>query len=361
MDNYYKNFNDQFADATDETVTEEVIEVIAKVATKEVEAQKAENSDDEDSSKKPKTFRKNYVNFLDILTNPQPPTEFFVDQIMPESVVTLLGAHGGVGKTTLSLYLAICIAAGKPFLGLKTKQAKTLFYSAEDDSDQLRRQMERAVRRLSIDPAELNKHLTIIDRSHEDSALWIEKSVGGVKMGVPHQNYYTLKETIEEEKSVVVIIDNASDIYAADEIKRDQVRGCIRALANLIQPQKGAILLDAHVNKETAKAKEGKSVEGYSGSTAWHNSVRSRLFMRESEEFEDELILEHQKSNRGKKANPMRLKWHDGVIDSVDVINSSAKNRNGETYSDLKGRVDQSAKKTNGRVVQKVTSMPWNQ
>ncbi len=109
--------------------------------------------------------------------------------------------------------------------------------------------------------------------------------------------------------SQIVILDNASDVYAADENNRAQVRSFIRHLNRLIRPMMGAVLLLAHVDKLTART---GGTQGYSGSTAWHNSVRSRLFL--SEDSTGRLKLEHQKSNRGKKAESMTLRFDDGMI-----------------------------------------------
>jgi hypothetical protein len=73
-----------------------------------------------------------------------------------------------------------------------------------------------------------------------------------------------------------------------------------------------AVLLLAHVDKATSKARKAESGEGYSGSTAWHNSVRSRLFMSRADD--GSISLEHQKSNFGKLHDPIKLIWpQDGL------------------------------------------------
>jgi hypothetical protein len=75
--------------------------------------------------------------------------------------------------------------------------------------------------------------------------------------------------------------------------------------------RKGAVILIAHVDKTTARGLPGtENNEGYSGSTAWNNSVRSRLLLSQDK---DGLTLKHQKSNYGKKAEPIRLDWIDGI------------------------------------------------
>ena len=64
----------------------------------------------------------------------------------------------------------------------------------------------------------------------------------------------------------------------------------------------------SHVDKLTARI---RSSESYSGSTAWHNSVRSRLSLSATGQG---LELEQQKSNRGIKAERIYLEWDGAVL-----------------------------------------------
>jgi hypothetical protein len=109
----------------------------------------------------------------------------------------------------------------------------------------------------------------------------------------------------------LVVVDNASDTYDDDEIKRARVRAFVRSLRTRIARPGRAVLLLAHINKEAAKAGGKPSAEDYSGSTAWHNSVRSRLSLNPA--GDDALTIDHLKANLGAKAGPMRLEWNDGV------------------------------------------------
>jgi hypothetical protein len=115
----------------------------------------------------------------------------------------------------------------------------------------------------------------------------------------------------------LAIVDNASDAYGGDEIQRRQVRAFIRALAMVIKPTNAGCLLLAHVDKNTSRGRKPEGGEGYSGSTAWHNSARSRLFLTRGE---DELLtLEHQKSNLSKIREPIKLEWaEDGLPKLVE-------------------------------------------
>jgi putative DNA primase/helicase len=124
---------------------------------------------------------------------------------------------------------------------------------------------------------------------------------------------------VQREGFGLVIVDNASDVFDADEINRAMVRGFMRAMVQMVKPHGGAVLLLAHVDKITARAgRTGGGAEGYSGSTAWHNSARSRLLLVEVEP--GLLELQQQKSNLGRKQPPLRIEWAtDDVMRAVET------------------------------------------
>jgi hypothetical protein len=118
--------------------------------------------------------------------------------------------------------------------------------------------------------------------------------------------YSALAKYIEQHEIDVVIVDNASDVFDSDEITRAMVRRFIRSLAKLVRPRGGSALLLMHVDKTTARGLSAGS-DNYSGSTAWHNSVRSRLFLKSTADGALELL--HEKANFGPKQAPIALRW----------------------------------------------------
>ena len=251
----------------------------------------------------------NLVSVADLFDIQPKPPAFLIDGLLPERVVTLLGAHGGTGKTMLGLIAAVCLATGSAFMGKPARRARVVFYSGEDPAQVLRWRLAQICREYALDPRELDGWLTVIDATEGDPTLYTEILDGGTRHGITTHAYNSLR-AISESGAEVFVIDNASDAYDADENQRARVRGFIRSLAHLVKQQAGAVLLLAHVDKSTAKGFGGS--EGYSGSTAWHNSVRSRLFMSEDDSG---LLLEHQKSNLGKKSDPIRMEWSErGVL-----------------------------------------------
>lgn len=244
-----------------------------------------------------------------------PDPEHIIDRILPVGVTSSLGGHGGSGKTFLSLVLAACVAAGRPFLGLDVASVPVLFYSAEDGKEILRWRLQQICNSLGIPPKELGRRLQIIDATEIDPTLFSEKPIryseGSIKRGIATPTFDALSQKAIEFEARLIIIDNASDTYEANENDRPLVRAFIRSLTGLARRTNGALLLLNHVDKATAKA--GGSTQGYSGSTAWHNSVRSRLFLHGDGEGKN-LTLVHQKANFGETAEDLLISWDQGTL-----------------------------------------------
>lgn len=236
------------------------------------------------------------------------PLPHYVDKWIPQDEVTLLAGHGGGGKSYVALSLAACVALGRPFGPLATRRANVLFYSAEDGARVLRSRRAKVCRSMGIDPAALEGKLILLDASDIDPALFRRGELPALA---------SLATLVAKHKAELVVIDNASDAFDGEEIKRAEVRGFIRALrARLARPGR-AVLLLAHINKQNATSGRSAGAEDYSGSTAWHNSVRSRLSLNPS--GSDAMTLEHMKANHGPKADPVRMAWRDGVPVVVEV------------------------------------------
>lgn len=262
------------------------------------------------------------VPIANLATNPPKPPIFVVPELVPAGAVTLLGAHGGTGKSLLALECAVCLAMGLEFLGREMAPRRVLFYSAEDPAEVIRWRLLRICRNRGIDPADLAPNLRVIDATESDPTLYAELYDAGIRRGTTTSNYERLRLTVSKFGAGLVVIDNASDCYDGDENNRPRVRAFIRVLAAMVKPTVGAVLLIAHVDKTSARGFGGS--ESYSGSTAWHNSVRSRLFLGR-EKGDDALVLKHEKSNHGRMAEPIRLEWtEDGLLVPADPVTSTA-------------------------------------
>jgi len=246
------------------------------------------------------------VSIFDVISNPSPPPAFIWDGYLPRGTVTLFGAHGGTGKSTVGLMLSVCVAMGMPLFDVATTQCKVLFVSLEDGTHIIRHRLSFICRAMNINPELLRDSLHILDGTAHPELFSSENRNGGDKTG----SYHELSHKVKTEGYGLVIVDNASDAFGGDEIVRRQVRAFMRTMAEIARLGDCATLLLAHVDKGTSRGNGGS--EAYSGSTAWHNSSRSRLFMSRADN--GQLTLEHQKSNLGKKREQITLEWPDNGL-----------------------------------------------
>ena len=244
------------------------------------------------------------VSVFDVLTHPSPPPAFVWDSYLPRGVVTLLSAHGGTGKSYIALMLAVCVALGRPLFGVETSASKTLFVSLEDGAPLVRRRLADICGRWGINPLALGDRLRIVDGT-ENPELFSAETRGAGETTATYAELHTL---VQSDGIGLVVVDNASDAYGGDEIQRRQVRAFMRSLTNVARLTDCGVLLLAHVDKATSREKKAAGGEGYSGSTAWHNSARSRLFLVRGDD--GLLKLEHQKGNLGgEMRQPITLQW----------------------------------------------------
>ena len=250
------------------------------------------------------------VSVFDVVSAPSPAPSYVWKGYLPRGEVSLLGAHGGTGKSYISLMLAVAAATGRPLFGIDTEPSRVLFLSLEDSGPVVRHRLANICRQWDIEPEEL-ANLQVFDGT-DDPELF---ATAGRDAGTTTGTYAELRKLAAGAD--LVIVDNASDAYGGDEIQRRQVRAFIRCLKSIAKDNNSAVLLLAHVDKNTSRARKAEGGEGYSGSTAWHNSVRSRLFMTRDEQ--GGLKLEHQKINHGKLREPLHLFWPADGLPQLDA------------------------------------------
>jgi hypothetical protein len=234
------------------------------------------------------------------------PVESLLGAYLPAPHVTLLGGHGGSGKSFLSLIWAVHVALGEPWGGLRTKAGRVLFLSLEDGADVLLWRLRKIVDGYGLGGRldELRASISLVDGSKSDGALVREVFLDGVRDVEPTPLFRQFEQKASEFNPDLIIIDNASDAFAANEIQRQAVRKFIRILARLGEQHNAAVLLLAHIDKNAAK--NGANGNSYSGSTQWHNSTRSRVA------FVDNQIA-HEKSNHSRLADDLPVYWDESA------------------------------------------------
>jgi hypothetical protein len=104
----------------------------------------------------------------------------------------------------------------------------------------------------------------------------------------------------------LIVIDPSADVFGGDEINRSQVRKFVSMLRALAMDIDCAVLLLSHPSLAGMNTGTGTS-----GSTAWNNSVRSRLYLEITSP--DTRVLTVVKANHGRVGEKIDMRWSDGV------------------------------------------------
>lgn len=249
------------------------------------------------------------VDLSGLLTTPTPAPPYVIHGLIPRGVVTLLGGHGGAGKSIVGLTLAAHVAGGEhTWAGHRIEDGRALFLSLEDPCDVVRYRLRKIAEAYSLDSAKLERRLTVLDGTGTDATLAGEVNDMGVRRLAFTAALAELADAAQGHR--LIVIDNASDAYAGNENERRQVRGFIREIGRIAHDNDAGLILLAHIDKNAAR--NGSQGNSYSGSTAWHNSVRARLALAANDGVVE---LTPEKLNHGKLADPVPLAWTDtGVL-----------------------------------------------
>ncbi|MFT3804959.1 MAG: AAA family ATPase [Burkholderiaceae bacterium] len=246
-------------------------------------------------------------------TEPRPPG-FIVDELLPRGYATLFSGDGGTGKSALALYLAVCVALGRPVWGQSSHQAPVMYLSFEDRDDVCHWRLSHICRHLGVSIADLHGHLHLLDGVDADATMFTFSGHEGPRITPLHA---WVQDQIESTRSKLLVVDGVADVNAGGEIDRAAVKQFVRSMSRLTGPD-GAVLLIGHVDKSAAR--ESTTRQGYSGSTSWNNSVRARWYLRNATEPDDDgapvrvpgkLVLEIQKSNLGPAGKAFQFQWAD--------------------------------------------------
>lgn len=259
------------------------------------------------------------VDLAGLLTTPTPAPPYVIHGLIPRRVVTLLGGHGGAGKSIAGLTLAAHVAGGAhTWAGFAVEDGRALYVSLEDPGDVVRYRLRKIVEAYALDAAKIERRLIVLDGTGSDGTLAGEVSDMGVRRIAFTGTLTELEDAAQGHR--LIVIDNASDAFSANENERRLVREFIRKLGSIAQETDAGLVLLAHIDK--AAARNGSQGNSYSGSTAWHNSVRARLALAANDGVV-ELVPE--KLNHGKLAEPITLEWSDaGVLVPVDRTTTPA-------------------------------------
>jgi hypothetical protein len=241
---------------------------------------------------------------------PPAARDWFMENLIPAARVTSLLGDGGLGKTLLGLQIGLHGALNRPLFGIPIKGGPVLGIFCEDEEEELHRRLRAACACEDVDLHTVDQFVAL-SRDGMDSILCTFERDRMVLTDF----YRELEATVEALRPRLVILDTAADLFAGDFISMPHVRQFLKtALGGLCVRHGCAVLLLAHPSQSGKNSGDGGGF-----SVAWHNSVRSRLYLRrpksdDPEQVRDRRIIEVKKANLAADGTTIAIRYSNGCF-----------------------------------------------
>lgn len=189
---------------------------------------------------------------------PEEPIKEIVSGLLNAGTVAALVAGGGVGKTYLSIDLAMHIVLGREWLGFPVMQGRALFIDEESGIRRMKKRLREASRA----------------QDAPDDVPIAFTSLEGFDLRNP-QHIEAVNWAVETSKADIVFIDALIDIIpGADENSSSDIQPVMQTLRQIAERHQVAIVVLHHTNKQG----------GYRGTTAIKGAVDLMIVAERKEE-----------------------------------------------------------------------------
>jgi len=194
-----------------------------------------------------------------LFLHPPPPMEFIIEDILPKHRTTF-AAPGGTGKTQLTLWMALHVAAGRKLFGRYEvkRPGKVLVMNAEDPKQQLQRRLITLANSMEWD-SEAEKYAAFENVAFVD----FETDTIALSAQVQRTNHYDITKTVQEiiksykETGLSWVIFDPMTLFGFDEAGgNDSASAMMKASGILADQLNCAVTYVTHTTKAGARAGE---------------------------------------------------------------------------------------------------------
>lgn len=245
------------------------------------------------------------------------PRDWIIQDWLPANEITSIYGDGGIGKSLLSMQLGFSVAYGVPFFDIPiAKTMPVLMVMCEDSNDELHRRIY-SIRKSQKYDFKANREASF--------KFWSRVGLNNILAETDRFSLEARPFLADLKKEItnmgdgqkLVVLDTLTDVFAGNENDRTTVNQFIKTyIGGLAKDCNATIIMIGHPSKS---GKSDKS--GFSGSTAWNNSVRNRWYLTNNEINDSYRVLQRIKSNYAASGEEINLFWEKGVFNKVEESN----------------------------------------
>jgi len=186
------------------------------------------------------------------------PMEWTIEGLVPEGHLSMLVGDGGMGKSFLALYAALCVAAGRPFLKRGVKRGRVLYVDQELDEDEQKRRTCRVAEGMGM--------------SVSSDALRGQIYYHQPDHGLGTDDHQQKMLNIDRYLDIDLVLYDSFTMGAAVDVKDESD---VVPITQQIRKWPTTLAID-HVSHSTAKNQRAASARAF-GSVMKRNAARSSL------------------------------------------------------------------------------------
>ena len=205
--------------------------------------------------------------------------------------IILTSAIGGVGKTTIKLFEAVCLAVGAPFLGFEcVTPGRTLFIAGEDSKAKLEAMLGRICQQLGFFDAGQEHFLesvinnVVIKRADDICLVAMDPRT---RTFIPNQVALDkIYQAIEDLRPKQIVLDPIAMFWGPESALNDMVLAVHRTLQKIQAISDASIDMIAHIGKDSHTKKDTGQYSARGGTAlASHSRIVRTLLKLNGEEY----------------------------------------------------------------------------
>jgi len=158
-----------------------------------------------------------------------PRLRWLVSEIIPKEVLAFISGQAKVGKSTLALYMALCLSSGQSFFGYRTKRSKVLYIALEDNAGEFKAKAKHFMKE-----KRLPKGLYLLNSP---------------SLSLPG-DFDRLKVDIESSKASLVILDTLRRSHVGEENSSSEMAALLNPLRVIVKEMGVTILVIHHAGRD---------------------------------------------------------------------------------------------------------------